>query len=306
MKKVITALTFLLFFTPAFSCEICGCGIGGYYIGILPEFNKHVLGIRYRYNSLRSHIGAGGVTTYLTATEKYQTAEIWAGISLGRHFRIMAAIPYALDKRINQGNSNSKNGIGDITLNGYYHLLNKAVKLGKTRSLWHSFWIGGGVKLPTGKYTPADKQNTAQNTNLFQLGTGSIDFSVNGIYDIRYKNTGLNVSAGYKMNTANKYKYNYGNKLNISAQGYYKLMQKNAFSISPNAGIMYEQSKKDIDNKIRVDMSGGKLLLGTIGAEATYGKILLGGNWQTPLSQQLASGFVKANGRMMIHLSVLL
>ncbi|MBK9484275.1 MAG: hypothetical protein IPO01_03345 [Chitinophagaceae bacterium] len=169
-----------------------------------------------------------------------------------------------------------------------------------------TLWIGAGIKLPTGKYIPADKQNTSQNTNLFQLGTASYDFSVHAMYDLRIQDAGLNVSASYKMNTANKYDYSYGNKLNTTAQLYFKFRVKNKFTIAPNTGITYENSKKDIDNQILVDVSGGNLLLGTLGVETTFKKISLGGNWQAPLSQNLANGFVKANNRVMLHVSFLL
>ena len=69
---------------------------------------------------------------------------------------------------------------------------------------------------------------------------------------------------------------------------------------------MYENSKKDIDNKIVVDISGGNLLMGSIGVETAFKKISVGANWQTPLSQNLADGFVKANNRMMVHISFVL
>jgi hypothetical protein len=44
-------------------------------------------------------------------------------------------------------------------------------------------------------------------------------------------------------------------------------------------------------------------LLGTIGIESTLNKMAVGANWQTPLSQNLANGFVKANNRLMIHIA---
>lgn len=306
MKKIIIVLLTLFSGMEASACDICGCGVGGNYIGILPEFHKHIVGIRYRYNSLRTHIGAGGATTYLTTGEKYNTVELWGGWNVGKKFRIMATIPYAFNERSNQGNVNTKNGIGDISINGFYRVLNSSNPIFADKLLVQSIWIGGGIKLPTGKYKPADKLNTSQNTNLFQLGTASYDFSLQAMYDIRLQDMGMNVSAVYKMNTANKYKYNYGNRLNTTAQLYYKLRVKNKFTISPNAGITYENSKKDIDNKIIVDVSGGKLLLGTLGVETNFKKIALGANWQTPLSQSLANGFVKANSRVMLHLSFML
>lgn len=288
------------------ACDICGCGVGGYYIGVLPEFHKHIFGLRYRYNSLKTHIGAGGSTTYLTASERYQTAELWGAWNLGKKFRIMASVPYAYNERKNQGVNRSKNGIGDISVNGYYQVFNDKRTVFTKKLLVQTFWIGGGIKLPTGKYASADKQSTANNANLFQLGTASYDFLLHAMYDLRIQDAGLNVSASYKMNTANKYDYSYGNKFSAATQLYYKWRIKNKFTIAPNAGVSYENSKKDIDSKIVADISGGRLLLGTLGFETTFKKIALGANWQTPLTQNLANGTVKANNRMMLHVSFLL
>ena len=201
MKKIINNNYSRFCFVKVNACDICGCGVGGYYIGILPEFNKHVFGLRYRLNSLKTHIGAGGNATYLTTEEKYQTIELWGGWNIGKKFRLMVAVPYAFDKRINQGISKTKNGIGDISVNGYYQLFNNRKTVHADKSLVQTLWVGGGIKLPTGKYVDADKQNTSQNANLFQLGTGSTDFTLNAMYDIRLQNAGLNISASYKINT---------------------------------------------------------------------------------------------------------
>lgn len=306
IKKIILVFIVAASFTKGKACEICGCGVGGNYIGILPEFRKHILGFRYRFNSLRTHIGTGGNTTYLTSEEKYNTVDLWGGWNIGKRFRIMAAVPYSYDQRNNQGNSLSKNGIGDISINGFYQLVNTRQTIFTDKLLVQTLWIGGGIKLPTGKYTPADKLNTSQNTNLFQLGTASYDFSVNAMYDVRLQDFGVNVSASYKMNTANEYSYNYGNKVNGTAQVYYKFRLNNKYTIAPNVGAMYEQSKRDIDNKLLVDISGGSLLLGSVGIETSGNKISIGANWQTPLSQNLANGFVKANNRIMVHVSFIL
>ncbi|MBL7701614.1 MAG: transporter [Ferruginibacter sp.] len=306
MKKIAITIAALFLFANAHACDICGCGVGGAYIGILPDFHKHIFGLRYRYNSLQTHLGVGGMATYLTTKERYNTVELWGGWTIGKKFRVMAAVPYAFNERMNLGSADSKNGLGDISINGYYRLLNDKRTVFSKKLLVQTLWIGGGVKLPTGKYVAADKQNTSQNTNLFQLGTASYDFSLHLMYDLRIQDAGLNISGSYKMNTANKYHYSYGNKLSTTAQLYCKLRVKNKFTVAPNAGISYENSKQDIDNKISVDVSGGNLLLGTLGVETTFKKISFGGNWQTPLSQNLANGFVKANSRMMLHVSFML
>ena len=307
MKKMIIACVFLLMLTDnTFACDICGCGVGGNYIGIMPDFYKHIIGVRCRYNSLLTHIGAGGASTYLTTTEKYTTTEIWGGWNIGRKFRIMATIPYSFNSKTANNKTSSKNGLGDITFLGYYNLLNKRSMVFGSKLLTHSLWLGGGVKIPTGKYNPTDKQSGTQNANLFQLGTGSVDYLLNLMYDIRLQDAGLNISGGYKFNSTNKYHYSYGNKFSGSIQAYYKVKVKKDINFAPSIGIAYESSKQDIENKFLVDLSGGAIFSGLVGLEIKYKKISVGGNWQIPVNQNLANGFVKANNRMMAHISFIL
>ena len=285
------------------ACDICGCGVGNSYIGILPDFHKHIFGLRYRYNSMLTHLGVGGNFTYLTTKETYHTVEAWGGWNIEKKFRAMASVPYSFNERMNQGATNSKNGIGDITISGYYQLLNNRQSVFKTKLLVQTLWIGGGAKLASGKYNPLDKASTNDNANLFQLGTGSYDFNIGAMYDIRLQDMGINLYTNYKITTTNKYDYQYGNKFNINAQAYFKFSIKNKLTIAPNAGVQYEQAKKDLDKGFHVTGSGGNVLLGTAGAEMAFKKIAIGANIQTPLSQNLASGIVKANNRLMAHVA---
>ncbi len=304
MKKYIIVFSLLVTIPVlTMACDICGCGIGNSYIGILPDFHKHIFGIRHRYNSMLTHVGVGGAATYLTTQERYNTIEAWSGWNIGKKFRLMLTVPYSFNEKINQGNTYNKNGIGDITFAAYYQLINNRHSVLKNQLLVQSLWIGGGVKLASGKYNPADKSVGSNDANLFQLGTGSNDFNISAMYDIRLQDAGINISSGYKITTANKYKYQYGNKFSTSAQAYYKFRVKNKFTIAPNAGVLYEKAKNDADNGFNVTVSGGNLLLGTMGVETTFGRFAIGANFQTPLSQNLANGIVKAQDRMMLHVA---
>ncbi len=286
------------------ACDICGCGAGNNYIGILPDFSKHIAGFRYRYNAMTTHVGTGGSYTYLTTNETYKTVEAWSGWNLGKKFRIMASVPYAFNERTNKGIAKRKQGVGDVTLSGYYQLLNNRQSASGNKLLVQSLWIGGGVKLATGNYNPNDKTPANENANLFQLGTGSNDFSISAMYDIRLQDAGVNINSSYKINTANKYQYQYGNKLGVNAQAYYKFRIKKKLTLAPNAGVQYETAKNDLDAGFRATVSGGSLLLGTAGIEAAIGKIAFGANVQAPLLQNLANGIVKANNRMMLHMAI--
>jgi hypothetical protein len=287
------------------ACEICGCGIGNSYIGILPEFNKNIFGFRYRYNSMLTHIGVGGTTTYLTTAENYRTLEAWGGLNLSRSFRLMATVPYSFEERMNQGITSTKNGLGDISVSGFYQLIQSGKTITGLRTV-QSLWIGVGVKLPTGNYNAENKNATVETANLFQLGTGSTDFFLTGMYDLRVQDAGLNITGSYRINTVNRYHYQYGNKFSISGQLYYKIRLAKGLTVSPNAGLLLEMGRKDSDHGLAVEISGGNLLLGSLGAELVYNKIAVGGNWQTPLTQNLANGIIKANNRMMLHLSFIL
>lgn len=307
MKKTVSVLLLLIIFLQeSKACDICGCGVGSYYIGILPDFSKKILGLRYRYNSLKSHLGVNGSTTHLTTAETYQTAELWGGWNLGKKFRIMATMPVSFNDRINQGITKHKAGPGDISLSGFYQLLNKRNAAGDHQLLVQSLWVGAGIKLPTGSYDATDKQNTATNANLFQLGTASTDFSINLMYDIRLQDAGLNITGNYKMNTVNKDGYRYGNRFSTSLQGYYKWRISNNCTVAPNAGLLFEQGDTDTDKAFKVDMSGGKILLATAGLETNIKKVSAGASYQAPIQQDLAKGFVKAGNRFMLHVSFML
>ena len=306
MKKTFL-IALIAFSLPSFvlACDICGCGVGTSYIGILPDFNKRIIGLRYRYNSIFSHVAPGGTSSYLTTKELYNTMELWGGWNLTKKFRVMVSLPYSFNEQINQGSRASKKGPGDINISGQYELLNTR-KTMDNHLLVQSLWVGGGIKLATGKYNPNDKSSSNSNANLFQLGTASTDFTVNAMYDVRLQDAGLNLSSTYKMNTANKYDYRYGNKLSTTAQLYYKVRIHSAVTIAPNGGVQFERAARDTDKNLTVDISGGRLLMGTAGLEAAFKKISAGFNWQTPFSQDMANGIVKANNRFMTHVSFLL
>src|SRR6185312_4103526 len=126
MKRIIIVMICLLTgFYEVRACDICGCGVGSYYIGLLPDFKKRFLGIRYQYKTLRSHLGPGGTTSYLTTDETYQTTEVWGGWNIGKRFRVLGFVPVNFNSRRNQGTTISKSGIGDIAIIGYYQVLDK-------------------------------------------------------------------------------------------------------------------------------------------------------------------------------------
>ena len=308
MKKIQIILFFLFISHLTVSaCDICGCGVGSYYLGILPEFNKRFVGLRYQHKLLQSHLGPHGNRTPLTADETYQSVELWGAWNFGSRWRAMAILPYNFNRREipGSGETGFKDGLGDVALMGYYKLFEGASTTSSNKLMVHSLWAGIGVKMPTGDYDDRERSNVPQDSpNNFQLGTASTDFLVNVAYDIRLMDIGLNTNVSYKVNTENRHKYRYGNKLTANALAYYKFAIRNQVRIAPNMGFMYETQTKDVVfGRYDVAQSGGNVLTGVIGLELTSGKLSLGGNFQAPLSQNLADGRVKVGNRWMTHLS---
>jgi len=285
------------------ACDICGCGVGSYYLGILPEFQKRFVGIRYQNKMLITHLTPSGSRSYLTTDERYQSVELWGAVNIGKRFRIIGFIPVNHIRKASSEHTDSKTGLGDIALIGYYNLLKSESTTNQFRYLVHTLWVGAGVKAGTGRYNVMDSREN-QNLNTFQLGSGSVDFSANAMYDIRLQDAGINTNLSYKMNTQNRYGYQYGNKLTANMLLYYKLRVGAMMSLAPNAGILYESSAKDHSTgNMQVDLSGGYNTLYSFGAELRVKQINIGCNYQRPLAQSLGSGIVQAGNRWMMHLS---
>ncbi|MBP8240682.1 MAG: hypothetical protein KAX50_12000 [Saprospiraceae bacterium] len=55
MKTVLTAaLLWVLASGQVLACDVCGCAVGGNYLGILPQFRRHFAGVRFQYRTFDS------------------------------------------------------------------------------------------------------------------------------------------------------------------------------------------------------------------------------------------------------------
>lgn len=308
--KFLLAVLILLFpiVDTAKACDICGSGAGSYYQGIIPDFNKRFIGMRYQYNTIHTHLGSQGEKTIISHQERYQTSELWGAWSFGKKWRVMGFIPYSFNyrKMHGTGETGKKNGLGDILLMGYYRILDlRHTTDKKNKMIIHSLWGGAGIKLPTGKYKDSDRTAAMNAPNNFQLGTASTDFLINLAYDFRVMDGGFNTNISYKINTENRYEYRYGNKFTANLLGYYKFAPDSSkVRIAPNFGGMIEvQSKDVIYNRFDVATSGGYTLSAVAGIELNINKISFGGNFQQPVVQHLAEKRAKAGSRFLVHIS---
>jgi hypothetical protein len=167
-----------------------------------------------------------------------------------------------------------------------------------------TLWIGAGIKLPTGTFKlDVDDPNTTIADINAQIGTGSTDFLLNAMHNVRINQFGINTSVNYKLNTKNRSDYKYGNKFTATSIAYYRI-RLGRIAIAPNAGVIYEHTQQNTFEKAKVDFTGGYAVSGLAGVEFTFNKIAIGFNVQKPFSQDYAGGQTKMEIGGMAHVTI--
>lgn len=284
-KLYITFIMLTLTVTASLGCDVCGCSLGSNYFGILPQFDKHFVGVRWHYSSFFARMNHS--SEYLEneySNDTYQTFELWGRFYLTDRIQLFASIPYSYNRMDGSHQRVAASGLGDISVLANYALVNTGEDVGNP---WRHTWlIGGGVKLPTGDFRQQD-QGLLVNPN-FQLGTGSTDFVLNTIYTVRFNNVGLNMGATQQLNTENPEGYRFGSQRNISGQFFYWRQMK-ALSLLPNIGLYYETGSMHKDNGIRQVNTGGEVWLAQAGLDVYYRNASIGFTYKQPVAQHMNS-----------------
>ena len=282
-----------------FACDLCGCANGSSFIGLLPRSGTQFVGIRYRLRDFDSHLNSILLKTH----EEYQTIEMWGRFYPVKKLQVLVFVPYNDNQQqlLATGDVIRKKGLGDIVVLGHYNVWNTFLDSTNKSGIYQNLMIGGGIKLPTGKfeygYTDAEV-----NPN-FQLGTGSTDFLISAIHTIKYKSFGLNSEVGGRIATKSNQYYRFGNRINGSLTAFYTKSWGD-FSIMPNVGATIDYGFKDHKEGALSSQTGGFSLLGGIGIQAYYRKISTGFTFQEPIAQNLAEGDLKILPQYAVHLTI--
>ncbi|SHK82587.1 Putative MetA-pathway of phenol degradation [Reichenbachiella agariperforans] len=279
MRKLSIILFLSLFASSVWACDICGCQLGGYSFGILSQNPTHFIGIRYNQSHFEAHIDNQSIPDEYS-DDTYRTMELMGRYVISKRWQLSAIVPYSINSMDGNSQKTEVNGIGDPILMGYFNVLNTSSE--NFRDLNHSLLVGAGLKFPVGTYDAAE--NDVLINRNFQLGSGSLDYILSGIYTVKYKSFGLNLEGSYKMNTENDLHYRFGNQLGVSAKAYYALIQP-SYSLLPYVGMTYEQSEIHTDEGFKQVNTGGNALLGTLGMQAFVSRIMLMASYSIPIKQ---------------------
>lgn len=299
MKKLITAIAVAFIgISSTQACEICGCGIGNYYLGLVPGFHHHFFGMRYQFRNFKT-VMADDPSQF--SKDYFKSVELWGGINLGKKVQLIGIVPVNFIHQVSDDGIVNKNGLGDVAVLLNYKLFDKTSVSGK-RNVNQQLWLGTGIKLPTGKFNidVADPMLiTLANT---QTGSASTDFMLNAMYNVTVNKFGINSNVSYKLNTENKDKYSFGNKFSSGLIAYYSLPKK-GINFTPNVGISYENIATNKLQAQKVALTGGDLSLATAGLELGFKSFTIGGNVQLPVAQNFADGQTEAKLKGMAHIT---
>ncbi len=289
MKRIVLVLLLLTGYTAAQACTVCGCSASNQYLGILPQFQKHFIGLQYQYRTFETTHPPTGEGIIETSKEYYSTLQVWGRYNPTERIQLFAFIPYISNLRTENGQTDRISGLGDITLLANYQLLRGNI----SPKLQHNLQLGGGVKLPTGAY---DKEGTRTLEGLpnMQPGTNSWDFIANANYTLRSSKAGVNADVSYTITTPNQVHYKFGNRLSAGVLGFY-WYETPKIILLPQAGLRFDLAGSDWEhyrNGWKNDMSGGEQFYLSMGLQTYYGRLGAQLMYHHPLHQHYASGLV--------------
>jgi len=305
MKKTILFSAFIIGFlsiSPTYACDVCGCGATNYNFGILPQFHKNFVGIRYRYQHFESHPQNKGA--FVNTQEIFQSTELWGRFYMAPRLQVLAIMPYSFNTQSNYAETKRLQGLGDASALVSYNVLDKFTLKDSLTTVKHSLWLGVGVKTATGKYEYNRLDFTQVANANFQLGSGSWDALLNAMYTFRYRNFGVNTNTVYRLTTKNEAQYQFGNRVNASLSAFY-VKQFKAFGLMPNAGVSLDWGQKDTNEGKKVVETGGYAALLTGGLDAYRKNWSVGINAQVPLKQNLGDGHLMTHERVNVSLTYL-
>ena len=296
MKQYVVLLLWLIAIVPsAYAQSCCATGAGSNW-SILPNINKHTVGVRYTYRSSYS-IYPSSLNPEMNGRrtdENMHTAEVFGRFKLHKRLQLSVYLPVNIIQQNEAGTFSKSAGLGDMMflLQGMLLDPDKCYK-GNSR---HQLRVGAGLKLPSGQFKM--DQNYMFTTNM-QLGSGSLDVLFNAIYTYRYKQFGFNLLSSYKLNTYNPQQFKFGDKLQGGGNFFYVFkVKESGVQLMPTLGLYCDHNFSNRKNKDVLGYTGGTFVTTSAGLDLYYKRFALSAsviptvlnklNWSGEMKQRYA------------------
>ncbi len=275
-------------------CDACGCSSNGGSMGFSSMFNNNFVGLRYFYQNYSSKDGIFNNSPWVN--EDFNTVQAWARIPVLRRLQLSVLVPYHFHTRHRPSAEEDIRGLGDVTLlamfTGYETMRDST-------AFTHKFQMGGGLKLPTGRF---DATNNKGSINPgFQIGTGSWDYLIAAEYVIKRGSLGCNAMLTYTIKTENEKLYRFGDQFNYGATLFYLIESK--FKWVPQLGVAGEIYASNWQYGQIVPDSAGDIVFAKAGLETGRNDFSIGLNAMLPINQHLSNGKVENHYRWSVNLN---
>ena len=308
MKHYILLFVFALFGNGVFACDICGCSAQGTSLGLLPGATNHFVGLRYNFRHFMGvHPPLDGDPGGQISNDYFQSAEIWGRYSPIKRLQLYGFIPFNYSTQNESDMRRVTYGLGDVSIlvSGVIIQSNDTLRRGKMK---HEWTMGIAVKAPTGASHRIDSKLGVVLPNM-QPGTGSWDFSLVSNYHFVHHNWGLNLNASYRYNLPNKFRYQFGSRILLSAHALRKLMfPTKGFTMIPQMGFILDYAQKDYQNLSKNelnDFSGGYFLHGEIRLDCYVKNFGFNISAALPVAQNYGQGYVTSKYRIELGIKIL-
>jgi hypothetical protein len=298
-KTMLLGLVFTMLIQYTNACNICGGG-GGNYLGLLPQYQKHFIGLRYQTRSFQTTHPPSIIPgmTGRKSNEFYQTVEIAGRYCPGKRWQLLGFAQYQFMHQTLNQETNSKQGNGDPIIMGYYSIISGAIVEGKK---WrHLLQAGAGIKLPLGAHSYLNESELYN--PVFQAGTGSWDKLVSLIYSLRAKKSGVMADVTTTLNGKNNVGYQFGHRISGTLRVFH-LQKIKKTTLLANCGMFAEHSMQDIFNGNSQDYTGGSTLMPSLGLDYFRNHLSAGINYRCAVWQNLGDGYIKSNARLLVNVS---
>ncbi len=282
MRTLFIAVALLGFSSGVSACDVCGCSIGGNYFGILPQFTRHFVGLRWTMERTRTAVSAQALREgRLHSEEMFRSADLVARFYPAHRWQVLLLAPYRIQEQREATRLVQVQGLGDVSLLANFILLDTGDSL--KRRWRHTLTVGSGVKLPTGRSSQVAADGVQLHPNV-QLGSGSTDILFAAAYTLRQGAWGWSADLLARWNTANKQAYHFGNRLSGSTK-FFLWKNLRGVTLLPNAGIFADAAQANRDQNTLVRGSEGISVFSTFGLDAYTGRFSAGFSYQPPLWQ---------------------